>query len=127
MLQVLSTTTRKSSGLFRTQRDELNAIAPSPSSVLLADPDDRSTERMVLIEFKRCPHGLKTALGKSKALQQCRQALDDAGFNWKLPNGDMVFVPPVESLCNPHSPVSRHDPAVTEVSYCKNCNCSFSC
>merc|ERR1719265_1274016 len=73
---------------------QLEKIAPSPSSVLLADPDDRLIERVVLVEFKRCPHGLKTALGESKALQQCRQALDDAGFNWKLPNGDMVFVSP---------------------------------
>jgi len=30
----------------------------------------------------------------SAALRKCRRALEDAGFAWRLPNGDMIFVPP---------------------------------
>jgi len=52
------------------------------------------TEQVVVVQFKRCPKELLLALEQGKALQRCRQMLESAGHNWRLPNGDMIFVPP---------------------------------
>ncbi len=51
-------------------------------------------ERLLLMEFSRCPRGLRHALCYEATLQQCRQALVKAKRYWELPSGAKVFVHP---------------------------------
>jgi len=54
----------------------------------------KMTEQVVVVQFKRCPKELLTALKEGPALRNCRHELEAAGHNCVLPNGDMVFVRP---------------------------------
>jgi hypothetical protein len=66
----------------------------SPLTTEAEDALMLSAVPMVQVQFKRCPKELPTALAEKPALRQCRQMLEAAGHNWKLPNGDMAFVHP---------------------------------
>mmetsp|Transcript_82483 Transcript_82483/g.156972 ORF Transcript_82483/g.156972 Transcript_82483/m.156972 type:complete len:561 (+) Transcript_82483:50-1732(+) len=63
------------------------ASAPEPVT-------SNEQEKIFFVQFKRCPKELPIALSQGLPLKMCRRALEDAGHNWNLPNGDMVFVQP---------------------------------
>jgi len=45
-------------------------------------------------EYNKTPHEFLTALKEAPELQSCRDALEDAGFSWILPEGAKCFVRP---------------------------------
>jgi len=85
----------------------------SPTSTIGTQPAGESLDGLIeqvgVVNFKRCPKELPTALSQGLPLQWCRQALEDAGHNWNLPNGDMVFVQPWQyrTVMNAQIPVSN--------------------
>lgn len=63
----------------------------------LCTPDSSisgNSEKLFLVQFKRCPAELPKALISGLALKSCRTALEAAGHQWKLPDGNLIFVHP---------------------------------
>jgi hypothetical protein len=63
------------------------------------DPDDA----LFVCKLNRNPKVLRKALCGGRALQSCRAALEEAGYNWKLDSGTLVFVHPWQYLAAIHS------------------------
>jgi len=62
---------------------------------LTAEPEASLTkEKLFLVQFKRCPAQLPEALTSGLALKSCRTALEEAGHQWRLPDGNLIFVHP---------------------------------
>jgi len=49
---------------------------------------------LVFLQFNRCSSALRDALSNGRALQRCRNELNEAGFNFLLPCHNMIFVHP---------------------------------
>lgn len=56
--------------------------------------NDTVNESVYLIRFNRRPKELHEQLANSPSLQDCREALRNEGFDWKLSSGPSVFVRP---------------------------------
>lgn len=54
------------------------------------------TERIYLLEYTRHPEAFRQALAEGALLQQCRDALEGAGYKWLLGSGAKVFVHPCQ-------------------------------
>mmetsp|Transcript_16702 Transcript_16702/g.30969 ORF Transcript_16702/g.30969 Transcript_16702/m.30969 type:complete len:713 (-) Transcript_16702:191-2329(-) len=66
------------------------------------DPEDPSDlpaangEELWKIELKRCPQRLLEELSIGTSLRACREALENAGLQWNLPDGNALFVNPCQ-------------------------------
>eukprot|EP00929_Paragymnodinium_shiwhaense_P015435 TRINITY_DN12351_c0_g1_i2.p1 TRINITY_DN12351_c0_g1~~TRINITY_DN12351_c0_g1_i2.p1 ORF type:complete len:572 (-),score=61.68 TRINITY_DN12351_c0_g1_i2:320-2035(-) len=60
----------------------------------VAEDEAPSGEALHLLTYRRCPHRFHAALDEGPALEECRQAMEDAGRPWRLYSGAHVFVHP---------------------------------
>ena len=69
-------------------------LALGPMKDLEEEEDGR--ERIHLLTFSRHPREFFQALAQAEELQDCRSALQQAGFDWQLSCGTKIFVHPLQ-------------------------------
>ena len=82
---------------------EAGTIARQAGSVVSEDMESEPTEdpgndRLLLLQFNRCPKAVRNALIEGLPLMECRAALEQEGYSFLLPCGNMVFVHPTQYL-----------------------------
>jgi len=70
------------------------AVNAQVSDALLRNRDTHVAPYVYLLTYSRSPRAFRDALMHSPALAECRQALQDHGFQVELPTGAKVFEPP---------------------------------
>eukprot|EP00929_Paragymnodinium_shiwhaense_P091637 TRINITY_DN5153_c0_g2_i1.p1 TRINITY_DN5153_c0_g2~~TRINITY_DN5153_c0_g2_i1.p1 ORF type:complete len:658 (+),score=97.44 TRINITY_DN5153_c0_g2_i1:78-2051(+) len=81
---------------------EAGAVERQLDSAVLVDHGDEGAEvhadRLVVLQFNRCPRVLREALATGLPLKRCREELERAGLEFLLPCRNMVFVHPRQHL-----------------------------
>eukprot|EP00929_Paragymnodinium_shiwhaense_P091634 TRINITY_DN5153_c0_g1_i1.p1 TRINITY_DN5153_c0_g1~~TRINITY_DN5153_c0_g1_i1.p1 ORF type:complete len:173 (+),score=21.96 TRINITY_DN5153_c0_g1_i1:565-1083(+) len=81
---------------------EAGAVERQLGSAVLVDQGhegaEARTDRLVVLQFNRCPRVLREALETGLPLKSCRDALERSGLDFLLPCRNMVFVHPTQHL-----------------------------
>lgn len=73
----------------RVKREQLAISEPVSDN-----EEPQSVGHLILLQFNRCHKALRDALSEGLPLKGCREELEQHGFNFRLPCGNMVFVHP---------------------------------
>jgi len=90
---------------------EIGLIERQAQSVAFAEEPDQVNSTLILLQFARPTKALRDALRSGRALQNCRQALNNEGLPFEFPDGNMVFVEPERHAA------ARRVPATSELKF----------